>query len=171
MIWIDWVLLAALVVSVLIGILRGFTREVLGLGTWILAIAAALVFGPAAADQLETTISVPSLRIAAGYGLVFFLGLLAGSIVTAIVSRVVRHSPLSGVDRTIGGGFGLLRGVLLAVVMVWLVGMTPARQDPWWSESMFVGKLEWLAQGFRQWMPEDWEKRLKPTAIVKREGV
>lgn len=171
MIWIDWVLLAALVVSVLIGILRGFTREVLGLGTWVLAIAAALVFGPAAADQLEATISVPSLRIASGYGLVFFLGLLAGSIVTALISRVVRHSPLSGVDRTIGGGFGLVRGVLLAVVMVWLVGMTPARQDPWWSESMFVGKLEWLADGFRKLMPQDWEKQLKPTAIVKREGV
>lgn len=171
MIWIDWLLLAALVVSVLIGVLRGFTREVLGLGTWILAIVAALVFGPSAAAQLEAHISVPSMRIAAGYGAVFFLGLLAGSIVTAIVSKVVRHSPLSGFDRTIGGGFGAARGVLIAVAMVWLVGLTPARQDPWWQESLFVGRLEWLAEGLRHWMPSNWEETLKPTAIVVREGV
>lgn len=171
MIWIDWLLLAALVVSILIGVIRGFTREVLGLGTWILAIVASLLFGPAAALQLESQISIPSVRIAAGYGLVFFLGLLAGSIVTAIISKVVRHSPLSGVDRTIGGGFGAFRGVLLAVVVVWLVGLTPARQDPWWGESLFVGKLEWLADGFRRMMPQDWEEKLKPTAVVKREGV
>lgn len=171
MIWIDWLLLAALVVSILIGVIRGFTREVLGLGTWILAIVASLLFGPAAALQLESQISIPSVRIAAGYGLVFFLGLLAGSIVTAIISKVVRHSPLSGVDRTIGGGFGAFRGVLIAVVVVWLVGLTPARQDPWWGESLFVGKLEWLADGFRRMMPQDWEEKLKPTAVVKREGV
>lgn len=172
MIVVDWILLAALLISVVIGIIRGFTREVLGLATWILAIVAALIFGSDAAVKLEPHIAVPSMRIAAGYGLVFFLGLLAGSVITAIISRVVRHSPLSGVDRTIGGGFGLARGVLIAVAMVWLVGLTPARQDPWWKESMLVGHLEWLAEGFRKLMPQDWERTLKPaTAIVKREGV
>ena len=172
MIWVDWCLLAALAVSILIGVIRGFTREVLGLASWIMAIAAALLLAPAAAVYLEPHISVPSIRIASAYGLVFLAGLLLGAIVTSLVSLLVRKSPLSGVDRVVGGGFGVIRGVLVAVILVSLVGLTPARQDPWWRDSLFVGKLEWLADGFKQLMPADWQQRLKPTAeALKKEGL
>jgi membrane protein required for colicin V production len=171
MIWVDWLLFAALVVSILIGVIRGFTREVLGLATWILSLGAALLLAPYAAVHLEPYIAVPSVRIAAAYALVFFGGLVLGAIITAIVAALVRKSPLSGVDRTVGGGFGLVRGVLIAVVAVWLVGLTPARQDPWWGQSMLIGKLEWLAGGFESLMPEDWRARLKPAAVAAREGV
>ena len=171
MIWVDWFLLGALLISILIGVLRGFTREVLGLATWIAAIAAALVFAPFAAGQLESHIATPSLRIAAAYGLVFFLGLLLGAIITSVISSLVRKSPLSGVDRTVGAGFGAVRGVLLAVVLVWLVGLTPARQDPWWKQSLFIDKLAWMAQGFERLMPEQWQKTLKPAAVAAKEGV
>lgn len=172
MIWVDWCLLAALAVSILIGVIRGFTREVLGLATWIVAIAAALLLAPAAAVHLEPHIAVPSIRIASAYGLVFLTGLVLGAIVTGLVSLLVRKSPLSGVDRVVGGGFGALRGVMLAAILVALVGLTPARQDPWWRESLFIGKLEWLAVGFKQLMPADWQERLKPAAeAIKKEGL
>lgn len=170
MIWVDWVLLSALCISILIGVIRGFTREILGLATWILALIASLLLAPHAVQLLEHRISVPSIRIAAAYALVFFLGLVLGGVITAIVSSLVRKSPLSGVDRVIGGGFGAIRGLMIAVMMVWLVGMTPARQDPWWSQSLFVDKLQWLAQGFNRLMPQDWATRLKPATVVK-EGV
>lgn len=160
MIWVDWCLLAAIAVSILIGVLRGFTREVLGLASWALAIAAALLLAPSAVVYLESHIETPSIRIASAYGLVFLAGLLVGAIVTAIGSMLVRKSPLSGVDRMVGGGFGMLRGVMMAAIVVALVGLTPARQDPWWKESVFIGQLEWLADGFRGLLPDDWQKRL-----------
>jgi membrane protein required for colicin V production len=150
--------------------MRGFTREILGLASWIVALAASLILAPYTVHYLEGRISVPSLRIAASYALVFVAFLVLGAIVTAIVSSLVRKSPLSGVDRMIGGGFGALRGVLMGVLMVWLVGMTPARQDPWWTQSLFVGRLQWLADGFNHLMPADWASRIKPTAVSK-EGV
>ena len=170
MIWVDWILVSALLISILIGVIRGFTREILGLASWIVAIAAALLLAPHVAPMLEGKISVPSLRIAGAYALVFVAGLVIGAIITAVITSLVRKSPLSGVDRMVGGGFGALRGVLIAVMMVWLVGMTPARQDPWWNQSLLVGKLEWLAGAFDKLVPADWAKELKPTAVVK-EGV
>ncbi len=170
MIWVDWVLLGALLVSILIGVIRGFTREILGLATWILALGAALALAPLVVPMLESRVSVPSLRIAAAYAVVFLAGLVIGSVITYVIASLVRKSPLSGVDRMVGGGFGALRGVTIAVMMVWLVGMTPARQDPWWSQSLFVGKLQWLAEGFNRLMPADWASRLKPATVVK-EGV
>jgi len=168
--WADWVLLAALVISILIGVLRGFTREVLGLASWIVAIVAALLLAPHTVSYLEPHIATPSIRIAASYAVVFFGALVLGAVVTSIVSMLVRKSPLSGVDRMVGGGFGLVRGVLVAVMLVWLVGMTPARQDPWWGQSAFIPRLEVLARGFQRLMPENWQKQL-PTADVAREGV
>lgn len=172
MIWVDWFLLGALIVSILIGVLRGFTREIFGLITWIAAIALALVAAPMTAGYLEPHVAIPSIRIACAYGLVFFATLVVGAIVTGIVSTLVRKSPLSGVDRMVGAGFGVLRGVLIAVLLVWLVGMTPARQDPWWGQSAVIGKLEWLASGFDRLMPDSWQAALDPAAAVaKKEGV
>ncbi len=93
-------------------------------------------------------------------------GLVLGALITAGISSLVRKSPLSGIDRSIGAGFGLARGVLLATVLVWLVGLTPARQDPWWRGSLFIGKLEWLASGLNQFVPDDWQQRLKPAVAT-----
>ena len=170
MIWADWFLLAALVISILIGVLRGFTREVLGLASWILAIVAALLLAPYTVGYLEPHIETPSIRIASSYGLVFFAVLVLGAIVTALASMLVRKSILSGFDRMVGAGFGVVRGVLIAVMLVWLVGLTPARKDPWWGESAFIPRLEWLAHGFERLMPEKWQKQVDPVATAK-EGV
>ena len=173
MIWADWFLLAVLVVSILIGVIRGFTREVLGLVSWVVAIVASLLLGPSAIGWLEPHITTPSLRIAGAYALVFLVALVLGAVVTSVVSLLVRKSALSGVDRMVGGGFGLLRGVLIGVVFVCLVGITPARQDPWWKESMFIPRLEWLADGFRSLLPEKWRPYLTPSAaaVPAKEGI
>ena len=174
MIWADWFLLAALVVSILIGVIRGFTREILGLISWVVAIIAALWLAPSTLGWLEPHVSTPSLRIAASYALVFFVVLVLGAIVTSIVSMLVRKSALSGFDRMVGGGFGLVRGVLIAVVLVWVIGLTPARQDPWWKESMLIPRLETLVEGLRGLLPEAWRKYATPAATaapVPKEGV
>jgi membrane protein required for colicin V production len=175
MIWADWVLLAVLLASVAIGVIRGFTREFFGLVSWVVAIVAALFLAPLTLGVLEPHIATPSLRIAASYALVFFGFLVLGAIVTAVISSLVRKSAsLSAVDRSVGGGFGLIRGVLVCVVVVWLVGLTPARQDPWWKESRLIPALEWLAEGFRSVLPEKWQRYAAPAAEAAeaaREGL
>ena len=165
MIWADWVLLAALVASIVIGVLRGFTREFFGLVSWIIAIAAALLLAPHAMGFLESYVSTPSLRIAASYAVVFFGFLVLGAIVTTVITALVRkNAQLSTIDRMVGVGFGLIRGVLIGVVVVWLVGLTPARQDPWWKQSALIPACEWLANGFRSLMPEKWQRYAEPAA-------
>jgi membrane protein required for colicin V production len=162
--WVDGCLLAVLAASIVIGIIRGFTREALGLATWVFAIGASLFLAHPVARWLEPTIAVLSIRMAVSYGLVFFAGLVIGAVVTSIISSMVRKSPLSGVDRTVGGGFGVIRGVLLGIVFVWLVGMTPAREDPWYRGSFLIVRLESLAQGFNKLLPDEWQYHLQASA-------
>ena len=162
MIWVDYCIVALLVVSTVVGVLRGFARETLGLITWVVAIWAALAFAKPVAQFLEPHIAVPSVRIAASYAITFLAVLLVGAIATALIVRSLRDSVLSSVDRSLGGGFGLLRGALVVAAFVLVAGMTPARQDPWWQQSSLIKQFEWMAESLRSVLPQNWLEQLKP---------
>lgn len=161
MIWVDYCIVGLLVVSTIVGVIRGFARETLGLLTWILAIWLAVAFSGAAAIKLAPYISVPSVRIAAAYALLFLCGLLFGGIITAVVVRFLRASALSSTDRTLGGGFGAIRGAVLVGLFILIAGTTPARHDPWWQKSLLLGQFQWLADGLRVLIPPRWIDQLQ----------
>ncbi|HUS24543.1 MAG TPA: CvpA family protein [Candidatus Binatia bacterium] len=165
MIWVDYCIIAVFLISVVIGIARGFVREVLGIGTWVLAVWLAWAFSDEAALALEHKISDPALRLAASYAVLFLGGLLVGAITTWFVCELVDNSSFRRTDRTLGGGFGLVRASLLAAAFVLVADTMGARQDAWWQESVFVTRLEWLAQGLKSVVPAGWLEKLKPAPI------
>ena len=164
MIWVDYGILAVLLVSVIVGLVRGFAREVLGLATWVLAFWLALRFAAPFGHWLEAFISVPSVRKITAYALLFLGGLLAGGIVTSLIVRALRSSGgLSSIDRTLGGGFGLVRGGLIVGAFILVGGITPLKQDPWWSQSALMPHFQWLADGLKVLIPERWILQIQST--------
>lgn len=161
MIWVDYCIVGLLVVSTIVGVIRGFARETLGLLTWILAIWMAVSFAAAVSVKLAPYISVPSVRAASAYALLFLAGLLIGGIITSVIVRFLRASALSSTDRTLGGGFGVIRAAALVALFILIAGTTPARQDPWWQKSLLLDKFEWLADGLRVLIPPRWLDLLK----------
>lgn len=161
MIWVDYCILLLIVGSVIIGALRGFTRETLGLATWLLAIALAWLFAEPVYGLLEPYIAAPSVRQVTAYAGLFLLGLLLGSLLTAWVVQAVRNSPFLSTDRTLGAGVGLVRGILLVAIMVLVAGMTPMREDPWWGNSLLVVRFEVLADELRHLIPPSWMQMLE----------
>src|SRR5436190_7294786 len=139
--------------SVVIGVVRGFMVEALSLASWIVAVIAATTLGPILASAFEGYIELPSARIALGYGIVFVATLMAGALVTWLVRRLVEESGLSGTDRMLGLVFGLVRGVLIVVVLVLLSGLTPFPRDPWWRESRALPSFLSLAREFLPLLP------------------
>lgn len=162
MIWVDYCILTLILVSTVVGLFRGFAREVLGLGTWALAFWLAFAFAGPLSDYLAPHISAVSLRTATAYAVLFLAGLLAGGILTSLIVHGLRDSAFSPADRTLGAGFGLLRGVFLVALFILVAGMTPARQDPWWGRSILLDKFEWLAEGLGMLVPEAWLEALRP---------
>src|SRR5437867_3121921 len=98
MIWVDWCLLVLGILSVVLGILRGFFREVATLAVWALALVIAMALGDSLAEYLKTYISVPSVRTAAGYAILFLGVLILGAIVTHFIVDLIRRSVISGTD-------------------------------------------------------------------------
>ena len=160
--WADYGILAIVVLSALIGLLRGFTREIFGLGTWVFAIILSVVFGREAMDLLQPHIATPLFRTGAAYGGLFLAGLLIGGIVTAVIVAQIRDSRFSSADRTMGSGLGVIRGVLLVGLVVLLARTNGMNQKLWWKEAMLIGPSESIADGFDLVIPDSWLAPLKP---------
>lgn len=166
---VDYIFIAIVLLSVLVGVFRGFIREALSLATWILAFFLALRFGPQAASYLRPAISSVPLRTLAADALVFFAVLLAGGLLTYLVSLAVRGSGLAPVDRMLGAGFGMLRGVFVVAAAVMLVGMTQWHQSQDWRHSRLAPRLQPLAEALHDLIPAQWLAHLQlPPAPLQR---
>lgn len=155
MLWVDYLIIGIVLVSAVIGLFRGFVKEVVSIITWIVAFLVAIYFTEPASQLLETSIATPSLRKAvAGAGL-FVAVLLVGGLINFLIGKLVTKSGLAGTDRTLGGVFGLLRGGALVLLLMLLAALTPMPKDPWWSDSMFILQLEPYAIQVRDLLPAD----------------
>ncbi len=136
--WADWTIVAIVGISGLFSIRRGFVKEALSLVSWVAAFIIARLFTDALATLLTDYIQTPSFRLAASFAILFVLTLIVGALVSNLVDMLVHATGLSGTDRILGMGFGIARGALVVIVLVALLGDTPAIQDRWWQESVLI---------------------------------
>ena len=140
----DLAIAAIVLVSMLVGVIRGLLVEVLSIVIWVAASVLTAMFGPRLADLLEAQIDTPSLRIFLGYALIFVGTLLVGALLLWLSRKLVQSTGLSGTDRFLGLVFGAARGVAVCVLLVLVAGLTPMPRDAWWRESH---ALPWLVLG------------------------
>lgn len=149
MVVIDWVALIIGVVSALIGLKRGFTREVLSLATWILAIVVAMTFSDRLALLLAQWIHTESWRLATAFGILFIVTLIVGAMLNHVLSEFVRMLGLGGLDRTLGVLFGLLRGAVVLVLVLVLARVLAL--DESWSDGVVAPLAEPMVQALGDW--------------------
>lgn len=123
MTWVDLAVLGVLAVSALLAFLRGFAREVLGIGAWVGAVVVAVWAFPFARPQFRAWLGSPDLVDPVTFGVVFIIVLLILLVVSSWLGAIVRRSVLGGLDRTLGLVFGLVRGAALVVIAYIAAGM------------------------------------------------
>jgi membrane protein required for colicin V production len=154
----DYLVIFAILVSALIGAVRGFLREAVALATLILAIFLAWSFADDLAPKLGGLLRDPPVNIWAARTIIFLLVLLAGMLVAAVLSYFVRLSLFSGMDRFLGFVFGLARGVVLLGVFVILGQLLRLDVEPWWKSSKLMPFGEGVASGLRTIVGDTLEK-------------
>jgi membrane protein required for colicin V production len=152
--WPDYAILAVVAISVLVGVLRGFIKEVFSLLVWAAAFLVAYQFGGDVAAMMEDAVSLPSARSAMGFTGLFVAVLLVGGLLNYLLGRLVESTGLSGTDRLLGGVFGAARGLGLVVAVLLVAGFTPIPADPWWQESRSIARLMPLVDWAASWLPE-----------------
>jgi len=116
--WLDYVLAIILVACFVGGLRRGFSRQVIGLASGVLALVLGIWFYGTAGSLVKPYVSSPTLANACGFALVFCGVLLAGAVLSNIAGRFLNVTGLSVVDHALGGGLGLLRGLIYSIAII-----------------------------------------------------
>lgn len=153
--WADIIILSIIGISVIIGLLRGFVREVLSLVAWVAAFWIAFAFTQRASGLLTEHVSIPTARYVIAFVCLLLLALLAIGLINHFIGKLISRGGLGGTDRMLGLVFGVVRGVAIVGILVFLAGLTPVPQDPWWRESVLLGHFESLALIAISFLPPD----------------
>ena len=160
--WVDIALLTLLLVSVVLGIIRGLVFEVLALVGWVVAFLAAQWITPLWSAVVPIGTPGSAVNHVATFAIVFIATLFVWGLLAWLIKKLVHASALSLLDRLMGAAFGLVRGVLIALVVALLVTWTPlARSEPW-RESHGAELLQQMLQGLKPLMPRELADRLAP---------
>jgi membrane protein required for colicin V production len=151
--WVDWVLLAVLLASVIVGLVRGLVFEVLSLLGWVAAYIAAQMFSSDLAPHLPVGAPGSALNQGASFAITFVLALIVWMLLARLVRLIVHATPLTLVDRTLGGVFGLVRAMVLLLAVATVVSFTPAVRASSWQASHGAAWLGVLLSGLKPVLP------------------
>ena len=150
----DYAVLIIIASSVLVSVVRGFTREALSLAGWLIAFLAANALCGVVSVWFAPLVKDPSLRVFAAFVAVFVVALILTSLTAMAVSRLLKNAGLGLEDRLLGGFFGFARGLLIVLVIVLAAGLTALPRQPAWSDAMLSPPLEALAGALKPWLPQ-----------------
>lgn len=157
---LDWIFVAVLLASMLIGAWRGLVFEVLSLLGWVASFLVAQWFAADVAALLPMGESAGALRYAAGFAVVFVASVFACGFLTWLAKKLVEAIGLRPADRTLGAVFGVLRGLVLLLAVAVVAGLTPMHEAPWWQESRGAPVLAEMLRGLKPALPEEFGRHL-----------
>jgi membrane protein required for colicin V production len=160
MTWLDYAVLAVLLLSIAWGAWRGLVQEVLSLTGWIMAFVAANMFAGPLAETFPSAMR-QELRIPLAFLLIFVGTLVLAALATAFLARIVKVSVLHSLDRWLGALFGLLRGLLILVAFAIVAGLTPLPRQPFWTNSATGYSLAQTVIQLKPWLPPALAQRLR----------
>jgi membrane protein required for colicin V production len=152
---VDWILAGILLVSMGIGLVRGLVFETMGLAGWVVAYFAAAWLAPRTAPWIPVGAEGSALNQSAAMVACFLAALIAWGLLARVVRWLVAATPLSVMDRVLGGVFGLMRGGVLLLALTTAVLLTPAAQSAWWSESRAAPWLVGLVMEIKPLLPPE----------------
>ncbi len=160
MTWLDAVVAAVLVSSIIISVIRGLVREILSLLGWIAAFVVANRFAENLAGMLPPAVPGVTVRLITAFAILFIGTLIIAALISAAIGMLLRASGLVLADRGLGGLFGLARGVLIILTAVILAGLTALPRQPFWRESFTAPLAEQAVRSIKPLLPDAWAEHV-----------
>jgi len=178
--YLDIGLIVIILISALLAMLRGFTREILAIASWGAAALAAIYFHPLVLPvvQQQFHVNKPVVAVAISAAIVFFVVLIVVSVITVKISDVILDSKVGPLDRSLGFVFGAVRGLLLCVIaFVFFTWLVPEKSQPIWvKDARMKPLLQSTGHQLLAMLPDDPEgilaklKKPKPSDETPAEG-
>jgi membrane protein required for colicin V production len=153
---LDGILIGFTLVSAILAMVRGFTREVLSIASWVAAAFGAYFFYPMVLPYVQPHINNQTLALVVAAGIVFLIVLIVVTVITMKIADFIIDSRIGALDRTLGFLYGAARGVLVVAVgflfFSWLVGANP---PDWVTEAKSRPLLEGIGNWLESVLPDD----------------
>ena len=156
----DYLVIALLVGSMLLGFWRGMVGEVLTLAGWVLAFFVAKRFGGWVSESWLSSIQDPTVRSISGWVLAFIAVLIVMALLRFALRSLLRAVGLGPADRFFGLFFGMLRGGLVVLVIAVVAGMTPLPSQDWWKQALLSPYVERAVMITLPWLPIEVQSRV-----------
>jgi len=150
---LDWVVVALLLLSVLVGMVRGLVFELMSLAGWVVAFICAQMFADPVAGWLPVGAPDAVWRYAAAFVLVFVAVAFGAGLITALVRKMVVAAGLRPVDRTLGAAFGFVRGAVALLAVAVGIHLFSLSDSAWWRESRSATVLDAALQTLKPALP------------------
>lgn len=151
----DYAVIAIILLSALVGWWRGFMYELFSLIGWVAAYIVARTFSAQALPYVPLAVGEQNIRSAAAFAALFIATLIVGALFAWFLARLAKFAGLSGMDGKFGAIFGMLRGGLVVVALVWLGGLTDLPQLPFWRNALSSKPLQEAALYAKDYLPEN----------------
>ena len=159
---LDGVLIFVMLISAVLAMIRGFTREVFSIASWVAAALVTYFFWEDTLPFVQEYIADKNLSLGATVAGLFFITLIVVSLITMRISDFILDSRAGPLDRTLGFIFGAVRGILLVVIAVLFLNffIAPDRQPVWIAEAKTKPWLDSIGSDLLNRLPEDPEAEI-----------
>ena len=143
---VDYILVAIVLISTLFGAIRGFLRESVALLGWLIGLWLAWRYAADLQPYLGGALEGTELQVWIARLILLLATVLAAWLVGGLLGYLVQRSGLTlGLDRMLGGVFGLVRGAVIVGFAVMLADAAMLRAEPWWKSSRLIPIAEEMA--------------------------
>jgi len=159
---LDGVVVLVVLISAVLAMIRGFTREVFSIASWVAAAAVAYFFWDDAIVYVQPYVEDQNIALGITIAGLFFVTLIIVSIITMRISDFVLDSRAGPLDRTLGFVFGAARGLLLVIIAVLFLNFFIAgeRQPEWIAMAKTKPWLDSLGTDLMNRLPDDPEAEI-----------
>lgn len=158
---LDIIVVLVLILTVVRGLMRGLVDTLFSLVAWILAFVSGKWGAMMVAPLLPAGIENPAIRYFAGFAVIFLLVLIGVSLLGHLLAKLVRAIGLGSVDKVLGGGMGLAKGLAILVGLTLAAGLTSLPRTDFWKQARLSGGLQVMAQHALPLLPGDVAKYVR----------
>jgi len=152
--WVDIVIVAVVLLSVITGLFRGFVKELIALGVWVFAFWFAYHYGSMLTPWVGKYVHDKTVLTIVEFVIILLASLILGGLINAFIGLLMRKSGLSGTDRLLGMGFGFIRGVFIVAILIVGIRITGMPFEQYSKESKLYTYFDPLVAWLSSYVPE-----------------
>jgi len=158
--FIDIIVLIVLFSSLIFGFFRGFVKELLSLMAWAFAFFVAYYFSSSVAIIFPFEAEF-SIKYVGSFVLIFIFVLIISSMLIKFLSTFIHKIGLGASNIILGGLFGILRGIVVVYLLIFVIEKTSFVEEPSWQQANSIVLIKLLVEKTFPYLPQDWVNNVK----------